>query len=1300
MSEYSNLSPAPDSSADSDRALLMQQYRKAVEKVWDDMVMTVSEYHHLRRLQDTLGLPDAEAESIEIDITGASKERLYSEGFGSDTSPAPGPTRPADGYLDDGGVRQSAPGADRSACATHDSIGGLPTYVQAPLRESKTALRVRSLPSGMLIGGRFELIQKIGEGGMGCVYEVLDKDHFGERRALKVLDRRLDDSIKKEVAVGQRLTHRHIARVHDSGYDSDLEFHFFHMELIHGDSLRAWIESRRERPGLIQWREFLRIAEPVCEAIGYAHECGVIHRDLKPENIVVSSDLTTVKVMDFGLAKYDPKGLFLSRPDQIAGTPTYSAPEQLRGESSDHRSDIYSLSVVFYELLTGGMPVFGSPVLLDARPDMPVAAARVIEEGLRPSREERPSSVATFLRAFRDGTHWMASAQKSVASGDARAEEDLYAQAEFDRLSIAANRGDKDAMYGLAMAFEQGRGVAARPEDALRWFRRAADLGHPAAKFRVARSLIDSGRRVNDKEVVRLMQDAALSGLDEAQFWCGQAAYYGDVPGVQLDRKEAVRLWRASADQGHAAAACALATALWEGEGVAQDRSRALDRWKQGAERGSVDAASRLGIVLWDGAGVPRDRQAAIRWLHIAAAGGSFRAMDRLGRAYWSGEGVPEDSAEAISWWQKSAEAGSVEAAHRLAGVFWEGHHVDQDRSVALSWRRRAAEGGHQESQRVLGDLLWAGDSCGADPAAAIEWWSAAAEKGDVASAVKLGKALWNGDRIPRDRAAAIMWFRKAAEGGDPEGMMMLARSMLDEGASEDERREAEEWMLKAATAGRAGAQFAMGRSAAARVGSEAGSKPSDVLRWWRLAADQGHRGAMRLLGDALWSGEYGSEDKAHAVNLWGRAASSDMAAAESYAGALWSGEHVQRDCPRAIELWRSAAEAGRAMSAYRLGCVYWSGVDIPRDTAQATYWWRRAAEGGSIHAARDLGCALWDDKTGAPNQKEAVRWWRVAADGGDVVSGVQLGLALWEGQGVAADRGEAVKYWRAAADQGDESAALRLGIAEWHGDGCEQDRVSASRWFGLAATSGDPLSRYYLGLSQEGLDGVERQAGLAEANLRFAYANGVEGAGVALARLMIEEGAHSARLDEALKLIRQAAAKEGSAEAFRLLGVCYAEGLGVERRSDKAAKLFRKAAQLGDAVAQRLLGDMLRTGSGVARNRGEARRLMRLAASSGDAEAAEQLAAWEFVDALWWTAPLAILVVWSLWRLVSWAWDVVCWLAACVWAPFDWGLRVVAWIWNGLTGVLEWIWNILSGWFARGPGSSGELFDFWGWWC
>jgi len=254
------------------------------------------------------------------------------------------------------------------------------------------------------LGDRFpelDLLEIIGRGGMGAVYKARQK-RLDRIIALKILppeigrDPAFAERFAREAQAMARLNHPHIVTIHDFGQRGEL--FFFLMEYVDGLSLRQLLDA-----GNIATKEALAILPQICDALQYAHDQAIVHRDIKPENILLSRR-GDVKIADFGLARLMGHAADAgAAPERVMGTPQYMAPEQTdRPAEVDHRSDIYALGVVFYQMLTGELPAgaFQPPsqkVVIDVRLDAVVL--RALEKS--PSRRyQHASDIKTAVETI------------------------------------------------------------------------------------------------------------------------------------------------------------------------------------------------------------------------------------------------------------------------------------------------------------------------------------------------------------------------------------------------------------------------------------------------------------------------------------------------------------------------------------------------------------------------------------------------------------------------------------------------------------------------------------------------------------------------------------------------------------------------------------------------------------------------------------------------------------------------------------------------------------------------------------
>ncbi|MEP6767131.1 MAG: protein kinase [Acidobacteriota bacterium] len=211
------------------------------------------------------------------------------------------------------------------------------------------------LPEGLEIGRRYRVVRLLGRGGMGAVYRVYDKD-LDREVALKLIRPDIADDpdtlgrFKREILLSSTVTHRNVLRVYDLGESDGVKF--LTMQLVSGEDLSSVVKA-----GALPNERLVRIFRQICEGLNAAHEQGVIHRDLKPQNVMLGPG-DAVYLTDFGLAKsLEQSGM--TQTGAVIGTPFYMSPEQVKGQETDQRSDIYSLGVILYQMATGALPFTG-----------------------------------------------------------------------------------------------------------------------------------------------------------------------------------------------------------------------------------------------------------------------------------------------------------------------------------------------------------------------------------------------------------------------------------------------------------------------------------------------------------------------------------------------------------------------------------------------------------------------------------------------------------------------------------------------------------------------------------------------------------------------------------------------------------------------------------------------------------------------------------------------------------------------------------------------------------------------------
>ncbi len=263
---------------------------------------------------------------------------------------------------------------------------------------------------GKLLSNRYLIQEVIGVGGMAVVYKALD-NLDNKTVAVKILkkeysaDEEFRRRFKNESKAVAVLSHPNVVKVYDVSFGETLQY--IVMEYVDGITLKQYIQKK----GALTLRESVVITTQILKALAHAHEKGVIHRDIKPQNIMLLRDNKTIKVADFGIASFHNKGDTKTMTDGAIGSVHYISPEQAKGEIVDNKTDIYSVGVVLYEMLTGKVPFQADnavsvaimqvqqeavkPSLLKA--DIPVGIEQITMRAMKKSRLERYQSASEML---------------------------------------------------------------------------------------------------------------------------------------------------------------------------------------------------------------------------------------------------------------------------------------------------------------------------------------------------------------------------------------------------------------------------------------------------------------------------------------------------------------------------------------------------------------------------------------------------------------------------------------------------------------------------------------------------------------------------------------------------------------------------------------------------------------------------------------------------------------------------------------------------------------------------------------
>ncbi|MGA0555881.1 protein kinase domain-containing protein [Larkinella sp. VNQ87] len=606
----------------------------------------------------------------------------------------------------------------------------------------------------------YKLSQKLGEGGMATVWYA--ENLLGKRFAIKVLKpgmeakEKLAERFRLEAKMMVSLEHPSIRQVFD--YHEDGTTMAIIMEYLEGEDLGRYLIEQ----GPVSESQAIQWFVSILDALAYVHAKNYIHRDLKPSNLFLTRD-QQIKVMDFGIAKLVDSNLEMTDTNTHIGSPQYMSPEQITTPKAiDYRTDIYSLGVTLYALLTGRKPYddsFGSSFTVQAEivkkplPWIPGVSERtnaVIQKATRKNPADRFQSCADMKDAL--------TGLKPVEFDGNDQDEKTYVKADPNHPNLPPD---------VRNITEQPAPVDPPKTDA------------PHQTDVNRRDVVPKPRPLRKALLIAtgvLLVGAVLAGL-----WV-QNVRREIAKGVELAGKgeytEAFHLIYENRESYFMTpeAMNYLGYMYGTGLGTQVDYTEALHWYRKAAEQGYLLSLSNIGVFYRDGLGVEKDYQMARDCFERAAAGGIARAKYNLGELYANGFGVSQNHYEAVRWYRDGAEDGDVGAQFKLGLAYQYGTGVNKDYSLAEYWYRKAARQNYADAQNSMGVLYYFGyiGGNGVDYATARFWYEKAATQNNVYSLYNLGYLYDYGQGVVRNWSVAVEYYKRAARLGNADAQKRL----------------------------------------------------------------------------------------------------------------------------------------------------------------------------------------------------------------------------------------------------------------------------------------------------------------------------------------------------------------------------------------------------------------------------------------------------------------------------------------------------------------------------------------------
>ena len=629
---------------------------------------------------------------------------------------------------------------------------------------------------GTILDGKYEIKREIARGGMGIVYEAYHK-YTHKRVAIKVI---LADQVEpiqlkrfqEELEAYSLLSHPNVITIYDAGVYNN--YPYIVMEYIEGVDICTYVKQqeekntpedskkkRRKQKGR-DWRLCARLIYETALGLEYIHSKNMIHRDIKPANIIVRPNGSPV-IIDLGLVKFNRSQSWnLTKSREIIGTIEYMPIEQAQGKRGqiDARTDVYSLGLVLYELLTEQIAYnsknimeayykimsYYPPLPREINPKIPEVLEEITIHAMEKQKEKRYASMKEFSDALKE---YLSDTTVKPTPQYAQIKKRLWIERNKNKvltscitvllaivLVIIVSILGKQTISNTSKNDKQLQNNEL-PKNATnnatkenRNFEKLPDLENnsienPEEEFQLGAMYYN---KQDYAKAFALFEKSANQGNAKAQNELGFMYYNGQ--GVKQDFKKAFALFEKSAKQGDAEAQCNLGSVYYNGDGVKQDFEKAFSLFEKSAKQGKAEAQFALGVMYEKGQGVAKDFEKAIYWYEQAANQGNAKAQNNLGLMYENGRGVAKDFEKAIYWYEQATNQGLAEAQYNLGLMYYEGQGVEKDFNKAFYWYEKSAKQGFAEAQYNLGLMYHEGQGVEKDFNKAREWYKKAASQG------------------------------------------------------------------------------------------------------------------------------------------------------------------------------------------------------------------------------------------------------------------------------------------------------------------------------------------------------------------------------------------------------------------------------------------------------------------------------------------------------------------------------------------------------------------------------------------
>ena len=1103
----------------------------------------------------------------------------------------------------------------------------------------------------------YKVIKHLGSGGMGQVY-LVENIHMHKQYALKVLPPALSqnsnfiDRFKIEARVMADLKHPNIVNVQNIGYDELNRLYYIVMQYISSvkseegidksgklgvlntdlGSRVSDLEELLKEKKFLNEEEVLKITRQLCSALYYAHNFrgkGIVHRDLKPSNILLDGD-GNAYITDFGLVKVigldslksiGNMNTILESGDSssqtegssnstsntqnstskntdgsIIGTYEYMSPEQQEGRDVTVQSDIYSLGLIIYRMLTGekargrwkfpseiGLSVIWDDVVIkclehesEDRFSSALDIINILKEEEDCKKYERNNrsvkfyfswSIAVcfiliflylFINILRSPDTTLNIKQlrsndiisNSTQSSSIREKDN---KVEGDKKIVVENKEDVPSLNKSKPPVPEKTAVKAEKKSTptVRTVKVKKKSTEAMDVSKINRRTVNNTKTEDDYKADLKQAIADMHSSFMKNDYKNAKIYAQRVNSMNQYNSEAKTILRKIKENSESVKIQPVLNRALDAKKKLDDYKFAYgftpdqEKIKSQVEEKYSEACHLFKLKQFSKAlhefedviegceNIIKMEKKKVAPVALAEENNIIDMNDiDIGLSF-----SPEEELNAYEWYLKAAEKGNPDAMYKLAEL------SKDDKVEAFKWYESSAEKGNSDAMYKLAGMYKEGIGIYKDSEKAFEWYLQSAEKGNSDAMYDLGNMYRSGTGTEQDHRKAFDCYSSSAEKGNIYAMTSLGNMYLGgNSVLEKNFEKSVEWYNKAALGGDPVAMFNLGCLFQSLNTQKEYKK---ALKWYKLAADKGDGSAMYNLACMHREGLGTVQSNKEAFYFYMMSAAEGNIYAMYNLGKMYQeGVGTDHNDSLAFKWYMKAAEGGNSDAMNEIGWLYFEGKGIELNTDASTKWFRKSAALGNPDAMYFLGILH-----NRQQEFSSARWWFLkSAAKGNFEAMYILGIMYEKGEGVSEDNKKALKWYMRSAEKGNPDAMYKLGCLYMNGKGTTKDYAVAVEWFLKSAVKGNSD---------------------AMAKLDYMYRNLFKGSG---------------RYGEIFESYRKSA-REGNNVAMTVLGAMYSEGLGVPENYNKAFSWYHKAALMGNSVAMYYLGNMYRDGKGTEQN-------------------------------------------------------------------------------------------------------------------